>query len=297
MSIDTVCIVFNKPMQLGECPLWDPEENILYWIDISAKTIHSLHETSQFHRYWLMPSEPGCITKHCNGGLIVALRTGLIHLNTLTNQITFLQNAPYDTNILRFNDGRCDIMGRLWVGTIYEPRNLQKGSLFCLERGKLRNVFHPVTTSNGIAFNVDQDKMYHADTFAHRIYIYDFNRTTGQTSNMRLFKQFTTNKSTLNYDGRPDGAAVDSENAYWCAMFEGGCILRLSSSGKILQKIKLPVRCPTMLCFGGIDLKTLYITSSRLGRSAIELEKYPLSGYTLALRVPIKGQYEFSYKN
>lgn len=297
MSIDSIQVISNKPMQLGECPLWYSEENTLYWIDISKQTIHSLHEASLSHRYWPMPSEPGCIAKHCNGGLIVALRTGLIHLNTINNKITTLQLAPYNANKIRFNDGRCDAMGRLWIGTIYEPRDLKNGSLFCFDRGILKDTVHPVITSNGIAFSVDQHTIYHTDTFSHCIHAYDFNLYTGQTSNGRLFKQFDTNKSMPNYGGRPDGAAVDSENTYWCAMFEGGCILQISPHGKILQKIKLPVCCPTMLAFGGIDLQTLYITSSRIGRSPDELKQYPLSGYTLALRVKVKGQYEYSYKN
>jgi sugar lactone lactonase YvrE len=111
----------------------------------------------------------------------------------------------------------------------------------------------------------------------------------------RVLKQFAMDKSALDYGGRPDGAAVDSEDAYWCAMYEGGRLLRLSPAGEVLQEVILPVRCPTMMAFGGADLRTLYITSVSEKRSAAELEKYPTSGCILSLRVEVPGRIEPAY--
>src|SRR4029078_10655098 len=73
------------------------------------------------------------------------------------------------------------------------------------------------------------------------------------------------------YGGRPDGAAVDVEGNYWVAMFEGGRILKLSPGGDTLADIPVPARCPTMPCFGGADLKTLYLTTARHNRPEAEL--------------------------
>ena len=91
------------------------------------------------------------------------------------------------------------------------------------------------------------------------------------------------------YGGRPDGAAVDAEGAYWCAMFEGQRLLRLAPDGRLLQALPLPVRCPTMPCFGGPDLRTLYVTSARHNRPADELAAQPLAGCVLSLRVDVPG--------
>ena len=91
------------------------------------------------------------------------------------------------------------------------------------------------------------------------------------------------------YGGRPDGAAVDSQGAYWVAMFEGSRLLRLSPTGAVLAELKLPVRCPTMPCFGGTDLRTLYIATARENRPADELAAMPLSGCVLQLRVEVPG--------
>jgi len=296
LSAPDIQVAFDTPMQLGECPLWDADENALYWIDIPGKAVHRLQEPGKEHRSWAMATEPGCIAKHADGGLLIALRSGLVRLDTDTGEITPLHDAPYDTSKLRFNDGRCDAMGRLWTGTIYEPRDRELGSLFCFERGTLRDAQHPVTTSNGVAFSTDQRSMYHANTPAHRINLYDYDLATGQTSNMRLFKQFDMDKTSPAYGGRPDGAAVDSENAYWCAMFEGGRVLRISPDGTILQEILVPARCPTMLAFGGEDLRTLFITTGRQGRSEAEIEQYPLSGYLLSVRVDVPGLAEYPYQ-
>jgi sugar lactone lactonase YvrE len=297
MPATKIQVAFDTPMQLGECPLWHAVEGALYWIDIPGQAVHRLRESDQTHHCWPMPGEPGCIALHGDGGLLVALRQGLFRLDTISGALTLLTAAPYDTTKLRFNDGRCDAMGRLWTGTIYEPRDQELASLFCFERGVLRDAGHPVTTSNGVAFSRDQRRMYHANTPAHCIHLYDFDQASGSTSNRRVFKQFDMDKTAPSYGGRPDGAAVDSEDGYWCAMFEGGRVLRLSAAGEILQEITIPARCPTMVAFGGEDLRTLYITTGRKGRSAAELERYPQSGCVFSVRVEVAGLLEHAYRS
>lgn len=292
--MDDIQVLFDTRMQLGECPLWHPDEEALYWIDIAGLAVHRYHPSSGAHASWPLPSEPGCIARSANGGLLVAMRSGLAMLDADSGSLTQVAAAPYDTTKIRFNDGRCDAAGRLWVGTLYDPRDRAGGSLYCVERGAVRDAGKPVTVSNGVAFSPDNRTLYHADTTAHRITCYDFDVATGHIGNERLFKQFSTDRSHQ-YGGRPDGAAVDSDGAYWCAMFEGGRVLRLSPSGEILREIALPVRCPTMVAFGGADLRTLYITSARHNRSATELSKHPLSGCVLMLQVDVPGRAEPAY--
>jgi sugar lactone lactonase YvrE len=294
MSMGEILVLFDDPMQLGECPLWHAGEEALYWIDIAGFAVHRLYPASGAHCAWPLPSEPGCIAHCIGGGLIVAMRSGLALLDTGNGSLMPLMDAPYDTSKMRFNDGRCDAAGRLWTGTLYEPRDQPLGSLFCVERGVIRNVGNPVTVSNGVAFSIDNRTLYHTDTSAHVINAYDFDVATGHVGSGRIFKQFSMDKSR-NYGGRPDGAVVDSEGAYWCAMYEGGRILRLSPSGEVLREIKLPLRCPTMIAFGGPDLRTLYVTSARHNRPEAELAQYPLSGRILALQVDVPGRLEADY--
>jgi sugar lactone lactonase YvrE len=49
------------------------------------------------------------------------------------------------------------------------------------------------------------------------------------------------------------------------------------------------VRCPTMPCFGGDDLRTLFVTTARDNRPAKELEDQPWAGRVLRLRVEVPG--------
>lgn len=294
MSTENIQAILATRMQLGECPLWHVQEAALYWIDIDGHAVHRFTPADRAHRSWTMPSEPGCIARNAAGGLLVALRSGLALLDTASGKLSDIAPAPYDTQTTRFNDGRCDAAGRLWVGTIYEPRDHPHAALFCVEHGAIRDSGKRATVSNGVAFSPDNKTLYHADTTAHRITAYDFDVGSGTTGASRLLKQFSTDKQN-NYGGRPDGAAVDSEGAYWCAMYEGGRLLRLSPAGDVLREVLLPVRCPTMMAFGGDDLRTLYITTVSKNRSAAELEQYPLSGCVLSLRVDVPGLPEHAY--
>lgn len=292
--MNTLQVAFDQPMQVGECPLWHPEESALYWVDIPAHAVHRLNPANGAHSSWKMPSEPGCIARNATGGLIVALRTGFFHLNTGNGALHQIAPAPYDTATMRFNDGRCDAAGRFWVGSMYEPRDQQLGTMYCLAQGIVHQHWSGVTVSNGLAFSPDNRTLYHADTTAHLIRRYAFDLEQGKAGAPQVFKQFSSDR-THNYGGRPDGAAVDSEGAYWCAMFDGGRLLRLSPEGEILREIPLPLRCPTMIAFGGEDLRTLYITSARHNRPAAELAEFPLSGCILSMRVEVPGRPEHAY--
>jgi sugar lactone lactonase YvrE len=295
MTTDQFTVVHNAAMLVGECPLWHPAERNIYWVDIPSYKVHRVHPLTGEHRDWLMPTEPAALAMHPHGGLVVALREGFVHLDTASGDISLIAPAPYDTSVARFNDGRVDGAGRFWVGTIYEPRNAQAAAMYCLEKGSVSLKWEGgMTNSNGLAFSPDGRAMYHADTTSHRIDRYNFDVEHGTVSHPQRFQQFSTDK-TSNYGGRPDGAAVDSEGAYWCAMFEGGRLLRFSPEGELLREVALPLRCPTMVAFGGDDLRTLYITSASHGRSGQERDDLPLTGRVLSMRVDVAGREEPMY--
>lgn len=289
-------VVHDTPMQVGECPLWHPAERNIYWVDIAGFTVHRKHPLTGEHRAWRMDSEPSALALHPHGGLVVAQRSGVVHLDTASGAVTPIAAAPYDPATTRFNDGRVDPAGRFWLGTIYEPRDKQAAEMYCLDKGELTLKWSGgMMNSNGLGFAPDGCTMYHADTAAHRINRYAFDADSGAASNPRPFAQFDTDKTSPTYGGRPDGAAVDGEGAYWCAMFEGGRLLRFAPDGTLLREVALPLRCPTMLAFGGDDLRTLFITSASHGRSEKEREQYPLTGCVLSLQVDVAGREEPFY--
>ncbi len=297
MNIYEIKVVSEQAMQVGECPLWHPKEQALYWVDIDGRAVHRLHPDSGRQTRWEMPSEPSALAINAGGGLIVALRSGFAHLDTRTGSLAHIAPAPFDMATTRFNDGKVDPAGRFWVGTIFEPRNADAAEMFVLEKGKVRKVWSGgMTVSNGLGFSPDQHTMYHADTTTHRIDRFDFDAATGALSAAQPFQRFSTDKKAADYGGRPDGAAVDSEGNYWSAMFEGGKILRFAPDGQLLGDITVPARCPTMVTFGGADLRTLYITTASHNRSKEEIAEYPLTGHVLSVRVDVAGQPETAYQ-
>ena len=290
---NTIRPAVETPMLLGECPLWHAGQQTLYWVDIPGKAVHSLHPGSGKHRTWPMATEPGAIAL-CKAGILVALRTGLAMLDVESGGLTALSDAPYDITKLRYNDGRVDAAGRFWVGSIYEPRERQGATLYSLTHGKLVDHEQPATVSNGLAFSPDNRTIYRSDTTSHAVFAYDYDLETGKLGARRVLHEFSQTRDET-YIGRPDGGTVDSEGAYWCAMMEGSRLLRLSPEGEILREIALPARCPTMLAFGGPDLRTLYITTSRNGRSEAELAQYPMSGCLLTMEIDVAGLPEHHY--
>lgn len=313
-------IAVAQPSALGESPFWHPDEQLLYWIDIPARQICRSDARGGLVERWDMPSEPGCIAPARTGGaasgLVIALRDGIYRARQWGGALTLLAPALHDPITTRFNDGKADPLGRLWAGTIYEPRDAAKAQLFSLD---CRDGRAPVlefkaggaTTANGLAWSPGADTLYWADTPAHTLRAWDWDAQGNRLTHERILRQWPgkppgwqsspgsikapggvsggASSGPSGYGGRPDGAAVDSEGNYHVAMFEGARLLKLSPQGDVLAETAVPARCPTMPCFGGPDLKTRYLTSARHGRPAEELQRWPDAGCIFSMRVDVAG--------
>lgn len=277
--------------ELGESPLWHPQEQALYAVDIARRQILRWREGMQEPEEWTLDSEPGCLALRAGGGLLVARRDGLWAFDPSSGDTERLQAPPFDPVQQRYNDGKVDAAGRFWVGTIDDARR-PASSLYRLGGVGAQAVAGGITTSNGLAWSPSGDWMYWADTRAHTIYRLPYDLATGTVGERETWVQFAprgVSQPLASYGGRPDGAAVDAEGAYWVAMYEGQRLLRLSPAGAVLAEINVPVRCPTMPTFGGPDLRTLYVTTAREGRPPSELAEQPLAGAVLRLRVVVPG--------
>jgi sugar lactone lactonase YvrE len=288
---DAMEVLPVAPSLLGESPLWHPQEAALYWCDIAGRRLNRWDDR-RGHDVWPCDSEVACCAPLPGGGLLLARRDGLWQFDPATGRQRRLAAPPYDPATQRFNDGKADPQGRFWVGTLYEPRDRPAAQLYRFEQGALKAMAGDITVSNGLAWSPDGATLYWADTRAHTVYALDFDAIEGSLARRRVFASFAPRQpgqDLATYGGRPDGAAMDSEGCYWVAMFEGARVLRLSPAGEVLQQLALPVTCPTMPCFGGADLRTLYITSSRENRPAAELAREPLAGRVLMARVDVPG--------
>ncbi len=272
--------------------MWHPHEQALYWCDIPGHCLHRLDPRSKTEQHWPFDTDVASCAPIAGGGLLLAMRDGLWRFDPVTGLKTRIVQPPYNPACERFNDGKCDPQGRFWVGTIYEPRAPALAAVYCLDLDQLERRFGGITVANGLAWSADGRTMYCSDTKAHRIDAFDVDLQTGALSRQRCFVQFAARSPgqlLADYGGRPDGAAVDSEGFYWVAMFEGARLLRLSPCGDVTRELNLPVQCPTMVCFGGADLRTLYITTASHGRPTEELGVQPWAGCLLSLRVDVPG--------
>ena len=277
---------------LGESPMWHPREQVLYWCDIPGHRLYRFDPVRRDLVHWQFDTDLASCAPMLDGGMLLAMRDGLFRCDLAIGARVRLAAPPYDGEVERFNDGKSDAQGRFWVGTIYEPRQPALAALYRYHRGELERQADGITVSNGLGWSPDGRTMYWSDTKAHRIDAFDVEPASGELSARREFARFEPRRPgepLAQYGGRPDGAAVDTEGCYWVAMFEGARLLRLSPQGDVLREVRLPVQCPTMPCFGGADLKTIYITTARHGRPPEELAAQPWAGGVLSLRVDVPG--------
>jgi sugar lactone lactonase YvrE len=284
---------------LGECPVWDGATQTLYWTDIPGKALKSWHPQSGQHRTWPMPDEVGSFGLRQQGGAVLALRSGFALFDFTTCQFTPLPSPDYDRKTMRFNDGRCGPDGRFYVGTMYEPRGRAEGRLYRLDTDLTWTELPDTAAviSNGLAFSRDGKIMYHSDSASHVVNMHAFDVVTGNIGLRRTFAKVLPPEENDGINlGGPDGAAIDAEGCYWSAMYGGQRIVRYAPDGSIEREIPFPVRCPTMVCFGGEGLDTLFVTTSRNGRPATELTLQPLAGRVFMAKVGVRGTDEPKFR-
>ncbi len=294
--------VIAQPDRLGESPFWHPTERKLYWVDIPARQVRRADPATGAAESWAMPTEPGCIAPLRGGGLVIALRDGVYRADRWGGALARVARFGHDVTTTRFNDGKADPVGRFWAGTMYEPRDARQAELYSIDLRGADGDGMPVielkagnaVIANGLAWSPDAVTVYWSDTPNHIIHAWAWDAQSNGMHDHRVFCRFAPKPpgwkpGEPGYGGRPDGAAVDAQGNYWVAMFEGGRLLKIAPSGQVLEEVPVPVRCPTMPCFGDDDLRTLYLTSASDKRPAEELKALPRSGCILATRVDVPG--------
>lgn len=277
--------VLDARAAIGESPVWSAEEQALYWVDILAPALYRLDVRTGARQSWWMPETIGSFGLREGGGAVVALANGLHLLDLDTGALSFLAPDPEDDQpATRFNDGKVSPEGRFWVGTMDDERHSRPlGGLYRLDPDHgCHRVLDGLVISNGLAWSPDGRTLYHADTARQLIRAYDYEPADGSIRNGRTLAE---GEAT----GRPDGGATDAEGYYWSAAVSGGVLNRWSPDGRLDRQIPLPCPRPTCPCFGGEDMKTLFVTSLRVGLGEAELARWPPSGGIFAIDVDVPG--------
>ncbi len=287
--MNEVTVALPVKANLGECPRWDEKTQRLYWVDINNFQLNCFDPVSGENETLTFEEEIGCFSLRESGGFVLAMRSGFHLLDGWNTNLNPVTDPEADLEKNRFNDGRCDAKGRFIAGSYYPPKDYDGANLWSLGTDlEATRLVEGLLTSNGAAFSPDNKTFYLSDTPKHAIYQFDYDLETGTLSNKRVFHEFPHGK------GRPDGASVDSEGFYWTALYEGGRVVRLNPQGEIVQEIAVPAKCPTMVTFGGEDLKTLFITSVG-NRPDEELAEFPHSGAVFKIEVDVPGLVEHRF--
>ena len=282
--------IFEGPCELGEGVIWDARNASLLWIDIEGKRLFRRRKNSI--REWKLSGMPGTVVPTQDENIVLlAMDTGLTTFNLRSGKETLVFGFPEDKKTHRFNDGKCDPLGRLWVGTLHRDGEKKAGNLYCVESALLlgdssqqsgwsvRKVFEDLTIPNGIAWSADGNTMYFIDSATRRVDAFDYDLPGGNPTNRR--SAFSTPKKR----GYPDGMTIDAEDKLWIAHWDGSCVARYDpATGDTLETVELPTPKVTSCWFGDQDLKTLYITTAIGSRDGgrTDRRRFPEAGALFA---------------
>jgi len=268
---------------LGEGPIWHPEEQTLYWVDINGKLIQRFFPSTKKVETFAVPHKVSVIAPREKGGFIAGAEDGFYFWNPEDTYLEFIANPEPGKTDARFNDGKVDERGRFWAGTMTAEG--ATSSLYRLDKDlQLKRMIVGVTISNGIGWSPDSHLMYYVDSLQYSIFLYDFDLECGEISNRRVF--FQSNPTM----GVPDGLTVDSEGYIWLALYNGWKVIRINPKGKVDRELEMPVSRPSSCAFGGKNMDDLYITSISEGLDVGQREKEPLAGDLFVVRTPVCGK-------
>lgn len=278
--------------QLGETPIWSPEESALYWVDWGGRPTSRLELETNLLTTFPVDFPVTAIARRKNGGWIAIAQNGIYGWDPTKNHYEMITGSPEPENqAICFNDCAVDREGRLLIGTVdmndvFAPT----GSLFQLgKNGDLRKLATGFATANGIGISPDGKKIYVTDMRHNQILSYGYNSAAGQVYDHHCFV------AVPEEEGMPDGLIVDSEGFIWSGHWGGWMLTRYDPEGKIERKIKFPVEHVISFAFGGESLDQLFVTTAWWGYGEEERKKNPLAGDLFRIVTDVQGLVEPPY--
>jgi len=206
--------------ELGESPFWQAGDGRLYWVDIAGRAALRADPATGATERWPLPEEPGCMaparTAGAASGWVLALRSGIYRARHWGGELVRIARLPYDPAHERANDGKCDPLGRFWVGTRDERPGASAGhgqaAMYCIDArfstAQVQTMWGGAGTLNGLAWSPDQRTLYAADTPTHRIEVRGWEAAANTLGPARALRQFSPKPpgwtpGTAGYGGRP----------------------------------------------------------------------------------------------
>jgi sugar lactone lactonase YvrE len=275
---------WDAEAKLGEGPVWDSHTQCLHFVDIQSARLLSFREKGM------------CRIRQVAQGISAVFLTDTHKLLCAATSGLFLANhdglpagllVPIETGRPgnRTNDGKCDPLGRVWIGTMDATERTINGALYRIDRdASVTLVLDDIGVSNGLDWSPDGKTFYYTDSKRRLIWRFPFDMRRGMLGEREIFATVPEDQ------GCPDGLTVDAEGFIWSAHWDGWRITRYDPDGVVERVIRVPVPRVTSLCFGGQWLDTLYITSAQIGLTREQLEGAPLSGALFSCQPGVTGR-------
>lgn len=248
-------------LHLGEGVIWDAHRQMIHYVDIEGCCIYSCREDGTVVHQLKTHDVVGCIVLDASHRICYPMPDGLYRYHPESGMVQRLCTWTIP-DTLRFNDGKAAPDGALFVGTMYrdqsDPRAKDGGFLyrFTPEAG-LVPVRDSMSIPNGLCWSADHRTMYHIDTVTGQVMAYPYDpeaSTMGEGVAIVRLKEG---------EGGPDGMTIDAEGNLWVARWDGYAVTQYSgATGEAMASIPVPDRNVSCCCFGGSDMKTLFITTA-----------------------------------
>ncbi|MET6998278.1 SMP-30/gluconolactonase/LRE family protein [Chitinophaga defluvii] len=271
---------------LGEGPLWHKQRNSLFWVDILAGRLFEYNWTTAQVQQWEVGHMISLVVPGKNKEeVILCMQGGVGRFNLLSGQLSPVTDLGLDWTTLRCNDGICDNQGRLWIGTTEIDHAPAGGILYCIDAAHQAHERIPdVTISNGMAWSLDNKRLYHTDSVTHEIRSYIYKEETGEIIFEKVAVKVPEEKGT------PDGFTIDKEGMLWVALWGGFGVGRWNpDTGEMIGFVEVPVPNVSCCVFAGEQLDHLVITTARKELSEQQLREYPDSGNVYMIKPGTNG--------
>src|SRR5581483_4723518 len=211
--------VVDIPAVLGEGPVWDEREGVLWWLDIPGQALHRFDPATGDDQSQALGQEVGSLVLRQSGGLVLATPDGFVAYDWARGRGDLLASVESDNATTRMNDGKCDRQGRFFAGTMAYDFTPGAGAFYVMDADhNVRKLFGDVTISNGLAWSADDSTLYYIDTMTGSVEAFDFDIAAATLSDRRTVVKISES------DGLPDGMCIDPEGYLWVALFNGGAV-------------------------------------------------------------------------
>ena len=287
-------VVADTHNHTGEGPLYHPDENAVYWLDIPRGDLFRYNPAAASHERVLdYDGMVGGFTIQEDGDLLLFCDEGCIQPwsseGGLGDPVVESIDGHDD---FRFNDVIADPRGRVYAGTIHQTDPVENpGALYRVDTdGSLTTLETEMAIPNGMGFAPDRRQFYFTETVGGHIYRYDYDQATGAISDREVYVD------TGDVEGNPDGMTVDREGHVWVAFWGGQRVARYDPAGEEVGRVSIPAKKVSCLTFGGADYDTAYVTTALgpgEGEAGTREEEGRGAGALFAVELGVDGVPEF----